>query len=327
MHIKSLKIFCDIVRRRSFSRAAGANGISQSSASQVVNQLEQRLGVQLLNRSIRPFVLTPEGERYYHGCRQLVQQYDHLEEEVRTLHDESTRQLKVASIYSIGLAHMSALMQRFSGKYPSARVRLEYLHPEQVYNEVEHANVDLGLVSYFPKGAQRTKTARSMNIIHWRSEPMVVVCHPSHRLARQKTVLPDALADDPWVAFEAGLPIRADLDRRLAAQKVRVQVALEFDNIETMKRAIEIDEGISILPEPTVAREIALGSLAKVPLAGPPWERPLGIIHRHDRPLGTVGKQFIQMLLADNRFQSAQATSSEQLQQKEQRRQSPVSTL
>src|SRR6185312_15375775 len=88
MHLKGLKVFCDVVGWRSFSRAADENGISQSGASQVVNQLERRLGVKLIDRSKRPFVLTPEGETYYEGCRKLVQRYDALEDQVRTLHEE-----------------------------------------------------------------------------------------------------------------------------------------------------------------------------------------------------------------------------------------------
>ena len=78
MHLKALKIFCDVVYRRSFSRAADDNGISQSGASQVVHQLERRLGVKLVDRSKRPFTLTPEGEAYYDGCRKLLERYDVL---------------------------------------------------------------------------------------------------------------------------------------------------------------------------------------------------------------------------------------------------------
>ena len=85
MHVKSLKVFCDVVGRRSFSRAADENGISQSGASQIVNHLEEELGVRLLDRSKRPFVLTAEGQVYYDGCRRLVQRFYALEEEVRTL--------------------------------------------------------------------------------------------------------------------------------------------------------------------------------------------------------------------------------------------------
>src|ERR1044072_7920358 len=128
MHIKSLKVFCAVVGWRGFSRAADENGISQSGASQVVNQLEQRLGVKLIDRSKRPFVLTPEGETYYEGCRKLVQRYDALEDQVRTLHEEVSGRVRVVSIYSVGLHHMTRYLQRFMSQYPKANVRLENQH-------------------------------------------------------------------------------------------------------------------------------------------------------------------------------------------------------
>ena len=133
MHIKSLKIYCDIVERRSFSRAADDNGISQSNASQVVHQLEERLGAKLLDRSKRPFRAYARRESATSkGCRQIVRTYDELENEVRTLRDASAGRLLVASIYSVGLAHMSLFIRQFSAKYPNAQVRLEYLHPDRV---------------------------------------------------------------------------------------------------------------------------------------------------------------------------------------------------
>ena len=88
MQLKTLKVFCDVVSRRSFSRAADDNGMSQSGASQMVNHLEEELGVKLIDRSTRPFALTPEGEVYYEGCKKRIHRYYSLEEEVRTLHVE-----------------------------------------------------------------------------------------------------------------------------------------------------------------------------------------------------------------------------------------------
>jgi DNA-binding transcriptional LysR family regulator len=301
MHTKSLKIFCDVVERRSFSRAADENGISQSSASQVVQAIEQRLGVTLLDRSTRPFGLTPEGERFYDGCRDLVRRFEQLEEEVRTLHDAEARSLVVASIYSVGLHHMSAFMQRFSAEHPRAQVRLEYLHPHRVCEVVESGDADLGIVSY-PK-----ETDALVNI-PWRSEPMVVVCHPHHRLSREKAVPLKSIAGESFVAFEQGLAIREAIDRALVRAHAEVNVKLEFDNIETMKRAIEIDAGVSILPEPSVRREIALGSLAKVAIVGDAIVRPLGIVHRRERALSELASQFIGLLRTDAEF-SAELSS------------------
>ena len=145
MHIKSLKIFCDVVSRRSFSRAADENGITQPGASQIVHQLEDHLGVKLIDRSKRPFVLTPEGKVYYEGCRKLVQRFYALEEEIRTLHHEVAGRVQIASIYSVGLSHMNALVQEFLSSHPKANIRLEYQHPDRVYEMVNTDQVDLGL--------------------------------------------------------------------------------------------------------------------------------------------------------------------------------------
>src|SRR5262245_10681831 len=156
MHLKSLKVFCDVVSRRSFSRAG---------ASQIVNSLEEHLGVQLIDRTKRPFVLTPEGEAYYDGCRKLVQRYFSLEEEVRTLHEEVAGRVSVASIYSIGLSHMNRFVQRFLGDYPKANVHIQYQHPRRVYELVETGQGDVGLVSY-----QRSNHATRASV--WREGAM-----------------------------------------------------------------------------------------------------------------------------------------------------------
>jgi DNA-binding transcriptional LysR family regulator len=201
----------------------------------------------------------------------------------------------VASIYSVGLHHMSAFMQRFSAEHPRAQVRLEYLHPHRVCEVVENGDADLGIVSY-------PKESDALGTIPWRSEPMVIVCHPQHRLSGEKSLSLKAIAGEPFVAFEAGLAIRDAIDRALVRSHAEVNIALEFDNIETMKRAIEIDAGVSILPEPSVRREIALGSLAKVGISGDALVRPLGIVHRRDRALSELAQQFIGLLKSDSDF-------------------------
>jgi DNA-binding transcriptional LysR family regulator len=289
MHIRSLKIFCDVVDLASFSRAAEANGVSQSNASQVVHQLEERLGMQLIDRSKRPFVLTPEGERFHEGCRVIVQRYEDLEREVRSLHEAVAARLIVASIYSAGLAHMTHFLREFLAANPAADVRLEYLHPHRVYEAVESGQADLGLVS-FPE------PSRSLAAIAWRTETIILACHAGHSLTRRASVSLEALHGENFVALQRGLKIREEIDRELSRHGVEVRVTLEFDNIETIKRAIEAGAGVSLLPAPTVEREVAAGTLVAVPLSGVPMVRPLGIIHRHDRKLSDTAKRFIEML-------------------------------
>jgi DNA-binding transcriptional LysR family regulator len=292
MQLKTLKVFCDVVSRRSFSRAADENGMSQSGASQMVHHLEDELGVKLIDRSKRPFVLTPEGEVYYEGCRKLVQRYQALEEEIRTLHEDVAGRVAVASIYSVGLSHMDRLVQQFVQKYPQANVKLEYLHPAKVYEAVEEGQVDLGLVSY-------PKASRTIAALPWRVERMVLVCSPQHHLAEEPSVPLAAIDGQAMVGFDDGLQIRREIDRALAAADVEPKIAMQFDNIETIKRAVEINAGVSILPEPTIVREVAEGSLVGVPLEGVKMLRPLGIIHRKGVDLGKSARRFIELLASD----------------------------
>jgi DNA-binding transcriptional LysR family regulator len=297
MQLESLKIFCDVVRWSSFSRGAAENGISQSSASQAVHHLEARLGVKLIDRSKRPLVLTPQGKVYYEGCKDLVERYEELENRVRALEDEDTvtGTVCVAAIYSVGLHHMSRYVRLFEQRHPQAGVRLEYLHPSRVLERVNGGEAELGLLSYPRKWPD-------LNVLTWREEPMVVTVHPGHRFANRSAVAVSEIDGEPFVAFDPDLSIRRAIDRFLRHHSVQVDVILEFDNIENIKRAVEIPSGISILPEPSLAREVRAGTLVAVPIEGDGPEdrltRPLAIIHRRHGSLDPAAAKFLELLMS-----------------------------
>jgi len=289
MNLKSLKIFCDIISRRSFSRAAEDNGISQSGASQVVGQLEGRLGVQLIERSRRPLVPTREGQVFFDGCRKLIARYDALEDEVRTLHEDVAGRVRVAAIYSVGLHHMSRYVQEFTSRHPKANVRLEYLHPDRVLESVEQGQADISIVSY-------PRSTRTIEAEPWREEPIVLVCAPGNPFAGRVEMALKELHGQRMVGFDPGLVIRHERDRAIAAHGAEPNVVMEFDNIETIKRAVEIDAGVALLPEPTIGRELAAGTLSSVRIAADELVRPLGIIHSRNKPLAPTVRRFVELL-------------------------------
>lgn len=289
MNIETLRIFCDVVQHQSFSRGAAVNDVSQSAATQSVHRLERYFGVPLVDRSKRPFVLTPEGQACYEGFREVLELYDAAEARVRALRMEISGLVRVAAIYSVGLHDMSRCMQDFMRRYPKAKVRLEFLHPSKVYQSVLGAEVDLGVVSY-------PIASPDLAVIPLRSEKMVVVCHPQHKLACRAAVTAEHLQDEEYVGFDRDLSIRKEIDRYLRQRSVGVRMVMEFDNIETIKQAVEIGAGISILPEPTVRKESAGGPLVAIRLITPELRRPIGIIHRQRKVFTpTVGK-FVELL-------------------------------
>jgi DNA-binding transcriptional LysR family regulator len=290
VHLKALKVFCDVVSRRSFSAGASANGVSQSAASQMVSHVEERLGAKLIDRSKRPFVLTPAGEVFYGPCRKLVTRFYTLYEEVRKLDDMGVGHVRVASIYSVGLSHMNYCVKEFLSRYPKSNMRVEYQHPDRVYQLVERGQASLGLVSY-------PKPSRKIKVIPWREEALVVACSPRHPFALRRGVVLSELHGLDMVGYDDSLHIRREVDRALGAAGVEVNVVMQFDNTETMKRAIEIDAGIGLLPEPTLAREIEVGALVGVPVSDADLVRPLGIVHRRGKEPTAAAKRFIQVLL------------------------------
>lgn len=292
MQLESLRLYCDVVRLRSFSRAADQNFISQSAASQAVQQIEQHVGVGLIDRTKRPFVVTPEGEVFYAACRTLLDGWEQAKTDIGAVKARVDGTVRVAAIYSVGLHDLSRHQQRFMALYPEARVELELLHPHKVVEAVVRDEADVGIMSYPP-------TTRGLTVVPLRQEPMAVVCHPTHPLARRRMVPPAQLDGEAFVAFDRELTIRRAIDRALRQHNVRVDIRMEFDNIETIKQAIMIKAGISILPRHTVQMEVGARTLAVVPLGIPDLARPVGVIHRRQKPLTPTANRFVEHLLKE----------------------------
>lgn len=300
MHIEALGIFCDVIRHQSFSRAAAANAMSQSAASQAVRQIENRLGAQLIDRSKRPWRLTPEGKLFFQGCQELIERYHELEDAVRRRQQPAGYTVRVASIYSIPLHDLNEYVERFNRAAPGVSVEIEYMHPDRVYGHILSDQSDVGLISFANPG-------RGLTVIPWRNQTMEVACRPDHRIARlrgrRRGVDPRDLARQPLVTFDRGLAVRREIDRFLRRHEVDVTIAAEFDNIENIKQAVEDGAGIAILPAHTVRQEVRRQALVSVPFRLPagsaPLIRPLSVVHRRKRRLNPAVTQFIELLCAE----------------------------
>lgn len=288
MQLEALQVFCDLARLRSFSQAAAANARTQSAVSQMISQLEERMEVKLVDRSTRPLQLTPLGQRYYEGCKSLLEQYAELEASIRSARAEVAGKVDVAAIYSVGLSDMGQYVQRFAAEQPAAQVHIDYLHPDKVYERVLDGTADLGLVSYPRKTPRLTAVA-------WKEEEMVLACSPKHPLASRLAVAPKEIDGQKYVHFDRALAIRRQVDRFLREQDVGVDVALEFDSIENIKQAVAIGAGVALLPEPTLRREVRARTLVAVPLYEVRFTRPLAIIHRRGR-LSAAACRFRELL-------------------------------
>lgn len=291
MHIETLKVFCDLVDLQSFSLAAERNFITQSAVSQQIRSLEEKFKRKLLERvrGRRDVKLTPAGEVFYREAKNVLSAYDQLHESLRGLVGKIGGTVKVACTYSVGLHEMPAKVGEFMSKFPSARIDLEYSRTTRVVRDVLNGTVELGILA-FPD-SRRGLTIRQMP-----TDRMVLVCPPDHKFASKTQVRTKDLDGIEFVHFERDTPTRKATDRILKNAGVEVNKIAEFDNIETIKRAVEVGFGVAILPQPAVLDEEKAGRLTVIRLAEKEWVRPVGVIHRSDRNLSLAAKKFVQLL-------------------------------
>ncbi|MBK9138979.1 MAG: LysR family transcriptional regulator [Verrucomicrobia bacterium] len=293
MQIESLKVFCDLTETESFTKAAQINHITQSAVSQQISSLERQFKALLIERSKKRFRLTREGQVLYDASKEIVQTYDRLHSQLQELKDIISGTIRVATIYSIGLHDLPPYLKRYLKAYPTVNIHVEYRRVNKVYEDVLGNVVDLGLVAYPSRDAK-------LEIVPLKKEPMVMICHPQHPLARNKSVKISAMAGQKFVAFEPDIPTRKAIDKVLREHGVQVMPVMEFDNVETVKRAVEIDAGISIVPQTTTLQETSKQTLAALTIEDAELSRPIAAIHKKNKVLSTALKQFLAMLKEPN---------------------------
>jgi LysR family transcriptional regulator, transcriptional activator of the cysJI operon len=289
VHIETFKVFRDLVETTSFSRAAKANGITQSAVSQQVRAIERRFNVRLIERGSRTFQLTPEGRALLAASRNILDAYDELIGNLRGGRLTVDGRLSIATIYSIGLHELPPYLRTFRRQHPRVEVKIDYCRYSEVYDSVRDGACDLGLVA-FPMRKPGLKV-----MTFWRDK-LVLICGPNHRLAKKKKAELRDVVGEKFVAFEPDLPTRKAIDKRLRERGVRIRPILEFDNIETVKRAVEIEDAVSIVPETCVRDEVRGDTLMAVEIDEPEMWRPLGAIVKRAATPAPALKEFLSML-------------------------------
>lgn len=290
----SYRVFCDIIETGSFSKAAVRNDLSQPAVSQQVKALESGLGQQLIDRTRGKLQLTEAGEIFYEGARAILDLHHQMTERLRDLNEEIAGTVRVATIYSIGLHELPPYLKRFIRRYPKAHLHIEYNRTNRVYDAVRQGGVDIGIVAY-------PRETKQIEVIPLPSDELVVILPPTHSLAVRPEPLQLAdLHGQSFIAFEADIPTRIATDRVLSRAGVHPRIVQEFDNVETIKRSVEAELGIAIVPSRTAQAEAAAGALVIRTVADVKLERPVGVLTRRGRAMSQTLAQFLKILQGPN---------------------------
>jgi DNA-binding transcriptional LysR family regulator len=289
MHIETLKVFCDLADLRSFSKTAEKHLLSQSAVSQQLAQLELTHKCQLINRKKRPIELTKAGQLLYQASRDILDRYEQLRTELNTLKTSTSSRLNVAAIFSIGMHTLPDYLKRFMVNYPNVNVHIEYLGASRIYELVLSGDIDIGLVAV-------PKRDRRLEVYDFEDEPLVLACSSRHPLANESQVDIHGLQFERFIGFDKSVPTRAWIDGILERYNTAVQPVMEFDNIETIKRAVEINSGVSILPQIAILQEVSSGTIKAIPFSNENFVRPTGIIVRKGKILSQACRYLLELL-------------------------------
>lgn len=292
MQIENFKIFADLVETKSFSKSAKLNGITQSAVSQQARAMERHFKTLLIDRSQKQFQLTREGQRVYEAAKEMLHTYEKLLSELQEMKKVISGTIRISTIYSIGLHELPPFIKKFLHDFPSVNVRVEYRRSNLVYEDILHNAVDFGLVAFPVK-------QRQIEVLPFRNDHLVLITHPQHPLAKRHEIEVKDLMGQKFIGFDPDIPTRKAVDQIFRENKLEIEPVMEFDNIETVKRAVEIDHGIAIVPQATVAQEARQGTLAVLQFKGREFTRPLAILHRKGRVLTPAMRKFIETLGLD----------------------------
>ena len=289
MHIQNFKTFCDLVETKSFSKAARLNEVTQSAVSQQLKAMESHYDMLIIDRNQKKFRLTPQGTVLYSTFKEILALYEKLNCEIQEMRNIVSGTIQISTVNSIGLHELPPYLKSFIRDFPSVNARVEYRRANLVYEDVLHGTADIGLVA-FPVNHKELTT------INFAQDELVVAMNPEHSLAKKKNLSIDNLRGEEFIAFERDIPTRKATDEMLSNAGVEISVVMEFDNVETVKRALEINAGIAILPANTVTNEIDRNQLIALKLDNGIHVRPLAIIHKKNRMLTPALRSFVELM-------------------------------
>jgi len=289
MHVENFKIFSDLVESESFSRAAKLNGITQSAVSQQLRAMEKHFNILIVDRSQKQFRLTREGQKLYESAKEILYLYDKLNSELQEMKKVISGTIHISTVYSIGLHELPPYVKVFLAKFPEVNIRVEYRRANMVYEDILTNSIDLGLIAYPQKHKQ-------LEVLPFHDDVLVLVVSPEHPFADRKSVDIQDVAGQKFIGFEPDIPTRKATDAIFKQENIEAEPVMEFDNVETVKRAVEINAGIAILPQTTVVREEAQGLLKILKFKNKTYKRPLALIHRKGRVLTPAIKKLIDLL-------------------------------
>ncbi len=285
-----IKTFIAVAKTGSFRTAAERNCVTQPAVSQHVRVLEKKLGSTLFERKGKKVFLTPAGKIFLTYAENILKQYEEARMRVGETVNQFNGTIRIATIYSIGLHRLQPTVKNFLRRYPKIDVHLEYNQSNHIHEMVMNRTVDFGLVAY-PK-----ETVGICTKI-FAKEKLILVQSSHHPVFKKARFRLSDLHQQKFIAFTSTTPTGRVIEQFLREKKISPRIIHEYDNIDTLKSALELGMGCAIVPKNTVARELRDRSFEVINVKELTLERPLGILHSKGKIFTKSTRTFYEMIL------------------------------
>ncbi len=291
LNLHHLRVFAAVAEQRGFSRAAAALHLSQPAVSKAVRQLEREVGVPLVERAGRASRLTAAGEKLAARARELFAVETTAEEELRALRGLEAGSLRVGASTTIATYMLPPILARFHDAHRAIALRVVSANTRAITRALLERRLDIALVEG-PVEHPRIQARR------WRSDELVLIAPPDHRLASRRGVSARELLTERFVVREQGSGTRDVAERALSKHGVHPSVALQLGSTEAVKQAVAAGLGLAIVSRYAAEDQLALGRIALVRLHGVELGRALTELRLEGRRPSAPAAEFVKFLRA-----------------------------
>jgi DNA-binding transcriptional LysR family regulator len=284
MDFDQLHTFLEIVRLGSFSRAAESCFRSQPAVSAQVRALEDELGTRLFDRVASRVALTAAGKRFSEYAREMLDLRRRALQEMSEMGLVPRGELVIGANEATCLYILPRVFADFKTSYPEVQISILRIHGSAVIQRVLENALDFG-ITQLPVQDRRLERV----VIH--TDEICLLAPPSHPLARATTLEPESLVSCPLL-LPAGGRTRSLIDEYLLPVREQIQVSMELESSEMLKRFVQAGLGLSFIARTYAQAEVKAGGLKLVPLKGRPMIQ-LALIYRKDKPLSRAALAFI----------------------------------
>jgi DNA-binding transcriptional LysR family regulator len=284
-----LKLFLDLSTMKNFTKVSERNYLTQPAVSKQIQRLEEELGARLFERTKRKVILTEEGHLLVAYATDMLRKFDEIKSLFLERKGKVVGRLKIATTVSIGLYILPTYLKLFIKQFPHVDLHVEYQLPERIYDLLLSGESDLGIMAYPEK-------RNDIITIPFMDDEIVIICPPHHPWAHKKRVRLHQIKNHELIALDENTPTGKAIRQRLNELGIPVRLKMEYDNIEVIKKTVEMGLGISLVPRQSVVQEAKNHTLVSIRVSDMHFERPLTIVYWKGKLLSKTMQAFIDIL-------------------------------